>query len=181
MEPIFLVVGPPAVGKSTTSRAIAARFPKSVHIPVDDFRNMVISGIKLPSAEWNDELAQQVALARSSAVHMAFLYQQAGFSVVLDDFWDGDHLSDYQMLFGSPDLHRIILLPRQGEAHQRNLKLSGESSVRDYLDQGIQIVYQELSAEVEILEQEGWVVVDSTSLDIEETVTNILERTACGR
>lgn len=181
MEPIFLVVGPPAVGKSSTSRALAARFPKSVHIPVDDFRNMVVSGIKLPGAEWNEELAQQVALARSSAVHMAFLYQQSGFAVVMDDFWDGNHLSDYQTLFGSPDLHRIILFPRQGEAHQRNLKRSGESSDREYLDQGIQIVYQELSAEVEKLGQEGWVVVDSTSLGIEETATNILKRTASGQ
>ena len=50
MHPIYLVVGPPAVGKSTTSGALAARFPKSLHIPVDDFRNMVVSGIELPGA-----------------------------------------------------------------------------------------------------------------------------------
>lgn len=83
MNPMFLLVGPPAVGKSTTSRALAARFPKSLHIPVDDLRNMVVSGIALPGADWSDDLAQQVTLARTSVVHMALTYHNAGFVVVI--------------------------------------------------------------------------------------------------
>ena len=49
VHPVFVIVGPPAVGKSTTSKALAARFPKSLHIPVDDVRTMVVSGLVLPS------------------------------------------------------------------------------------------------------------------------------------
>jgi len=95
MNPIFWVVGPPAVGKSTTSRALPARFPKSLHIPVDDIRNMVVSGIELPGAVWSDDLTQQVTLARTSVIQMALSYHRAGFVVVIDDFWDPNHRSDY--------------------------------------------------------------------------------------
>jgi hypothetical protein len=178
MNPIFLIVGPPAVGKSSTSRALAARFPRSIHIPVDDLRNMVVSGIVLPSAEWSDELAQQVALARVSATHMAFAYHDAGFAVVMDDFWDADHLSHYKTLFSHPNLHKIILNPDQGEAHQRNLQRSGTSPGRAYIDEGIKIVYQRLNEAVTTLERDGWIIVDTTTLSIDETVTSILQRIA---
>lgn len=178
MNPIYLVAGPPAVGKSTTSRALAARFPKSLHIPVDDIRNMVVSGIELPGPIWSDELAQQVALARTSVIQMAINYHYAGFVVVIDDFWDTDHLLDYQTLFSYPDLHRIVLYPGQGAAHQRNFWRSGVNSASAYIDEGIRTVYQQLNAVVSQLEQEGWIIVDTTSLSVEQTVTTILQRTA---
>lgn len=177
MNPIFLVVGPPAVGKSTTSRALAARFPRSLHIPVDDLRTMVVSGIALPGAVWSDELVQQVALARSSATQMACAYHDAGFVVVMDDFWDADHLSDYQVLFEHAGLRRIVLYPGQAAAHQRNLQRSGEGPGRDYIDEGIQQVYQQLNLAAPRLSEAGWVVVDTTALSIEDTVTTILQRT----
>ena len=178
MKPIFLVVGPPAVGKSTTSRLLAARFSKSVHIPVDDVRNMVISGLLLPQARWSDELAQQVALARTSVVQMALNYHAAGFVVVIDDFWDADHLADYQTLLDHPNFHKIVLYPGQDTAHQRNLQRSGASPVRGYIDEGIQIVYRQLRAVAPQLTRQGWVVVDSTALSADETVAAILQQSA---
>lgn len=171
MLPIFLVVGPPAVGKSTTSRLLAARFPLGLHIPVDDIRNMVVSGLLLPSAQWSDALAQQVALARVSAVQMALNYHAAGFAVVLDDFWDAEHFADYQVLLQHPAFQKIVLFPAQATAHQRNLQRSGASPARVYIDEGIQIVYQQLRA---ALPQQGWRVIDSSSLSPEETVSAIL-------
>jgi predicted kinase len=178
MTPIFLVVGPPAVGKSTTSRALAARFPRSIHIPVDKFRDMVVSGLVLPGAVWSDELAQQISLARASVVQMAANYHGAGFGVVIDDFWDPNHRSDYQALLSHPQLHRILLYPAQDEAHQRNLQRSGESPARAYIDEGIQIVYQQLKPMLPQLAQEGWLIMDTSALDVEATVTAILQRTA---
>lgn len=181
MNLIFLIVGPPAVGKSTTSRALAARLPKSIHIPVDTIRDMVVSGIALPGAEWSAELAQQVALARRSVVHMALSYQEAGFGVVIDDFWDPEGLADYRALFSQPGLLRVILFPRQEQAHQRNRQRSGENAGRDYIDQGIQIVYQHLRDNIARLTKEGWLVVDSTYLRVEQTVDAILEQTGSGK
>jgi len=98
--PIFLVVGAPAVGKSTVSRALARSFERGVHIPVDDLRDMVAAGRILPSPEWSTGLVEQISLARRSALAMASRYAQAGFAVVLDDFWDPPGLLE------SPTAHR---------------------------------------------------------------------------
>jgi len=83
-HPIFLLAGAPAVGKSTTSRALAARFPQSIHLPVDDFRTMVVSGLVLPSDLPSHDLLQQITLARTCAIHVAFTYCSVGFMVVID-------------------------------------------------------------------------------------------------
>ena len=94
MQPLFLLIGPPAVGKSTTSKALAAKFGRSIHIPVDDIRDMVVSGLVLPSLEWNQDLVQQITLARESVIQMGLNYQRAGFAVVVDDFLDPNQLQE---------------------------------------------------------------------------------------
>ena len=177
LAPIFLVVGPPAVGKSTTSRALAAHFPRSIHIPVDNMRDMVVSGLELPGAVWTDEMTRQVSLARISVVHMALTYRQAGFAVVMDDFWDPGRLADYVDLFALPAVHRVTLFPAQGQAHQRNLQRSGDTPARAYIDEGIRIVYKELNAFVPQLAGQGWVVLDTSELSVEASVAAILQRT----
>lgn len=174
--PIFIIIGPPAVGKSTTSRAIAAHFSKSIHIPVDNIRDMVVSGLVLPGAVWSDELAQQISLARRAVVHMAQSYQASGFVVVIDDFWDAGHSMDYKALFRQPNLHRIVLIPQQDEAHQRNLNRSGDSPARAYIDEGIRIIYQQLYSAVPQLQRDGYLIVDTTKQSIEETVATILQQ-----
>ena len=175
MTPIFLLVGPPAVGKSSACRALATRLPKSLHIPVDDIRHMVVSGLLLPSAVWSDDLTQQITLARTSVAQMALAYHHAGFAVVIDDFWDPLLPSDYAGLFSHPQLHKVVLLPSQEEAHRRNLHRSGESPARGYIDEGIRIVYEQLRTNIPHLAQTGWAVVDTTHLSIEATVTTLLE------
>jgi predicted kinase len=178
MNPIFVVVGAPAVGKSTTSRALAARFPRSVHIPVDVIRDMVVSGLTLPSTNWPDTLIEQVRLARRTASFMARSYHEAGFAVVIDDFWDPHRLADYQELFGDPAVRKVLLFPAQGEAHLRNVRRSGGTPARGYIDEGIQLVYGSLSAVAPDLAAQGWVVLDTTALTVEETVAAILQATA---
>lgn len=175
MTSVYLLVGPPAVGKSTTSRALAARFPKSVHIPVDNIRDMVVSGLRLPGADWNDELAQQITLARATVAHMALTYHKAGFAVVIDDFWDPNHRTDYRHLLDQTQVHKVVLFPDQTEAHQRNFNRSGDSPARGYIDEGIRIVYGQLNPVLQQLPQDGWLVLDTSSLTVEEAVTAILD------
>ncbi len=174
MNPIFIVVGPPAVGKSTTSRALAAHFPRSIHIPVDDLRNMVVAGIEYPGEIWTDGLKQQITLARGCAAHMALAYHDAGFAVVIDDFWDANHDFDYQALHALP--HRIVLYPSQSEAHRRNFQRSGDSPARAYIDEGIQQVYAQLNPVIQRLADAGWRILDTTDLSVEATVASILEQ-----
>jgi adenylate kinase family enzyme len=173
LNPVFILVGPPAVGKSTTSKALAAKFNRSIHIPVDDIRDMVVSGLTLPGIEWSAELVQQIRLARESAVQMALNYQNAGFAVVIDDFIDPNQLVEYRELLDKTDIHKFVLYPHQETAHARNLQRAGADPARSYIDDGIRIVYQQLNTLINPLRIDGWIVLDTTELSIEQTVSEI--------
>ena len=105
MSELFVVVGAPAVGKSTASKAVCIEFARSLHIPVDDLRDMVVSGHAMPGEAWSVELAQQVTLARGAALDMAARYRDDGFTVVIDDFLDPLQLQEYRALAGRPYVH----------------------------------------------------------------------------
>jgi predicted kinase len=174
MEPIFLVVGGPAVGKSTTSHALAASFPRGVHIPVDDLRHMVVSGYRLPGPDWSDELVRQIRLAREAAMRMALDHAAAGFAVVLDDFWDPLGLAEYRTFLEGRGTHKVVLYPTADEARRRNRARSGDRD-GSYIDEAISVAQQILAPVVEHLPQEGWLVLDTTDLDVEASVAAILE------
>ena len=92
-KPIFLVMGTPACGKSTISRALASRFELGIHIPVDDVRHMVVGGISDMKFETRDAANVsdlQIRFTRESASEMAWIYNTAGFAVAIDDFWFND-------------------------------------------------------------------------------------------
>jgi len=174
MQPIFLVVGGPGVGKSTTSRALAATFPRSIHVPVDDLRHMVVRGLALPAAEWTPELVRQIALARGAAVRLALDYAAAGFAVILDDFYDPHGLAEYRELLARPETHGVVLVPSQAEARRRNAARStGEAGA--YIDAAIPIAYGFLEPALERLAAEGWLVLDTTALDVDGAVAAIVE------
>lgn len=175
MQPLFLLIGPPAVGKSTTSKALAAKFGKSIHIPVDDIRDMVVSGLVLPGLEWNQDLVQQITLARESVIQMALNYQRAGFVVVIDDFLDPNQLQEYRTLLRTPRIHRFVLYPNQDTAHARNFQRAGDSPWRDGIDVAIRFVYQQLNLLIEPLRHDGWIVLNTSEMNVEETVLEILK------
>lgn len=178
MTAVFLIAGGPAVGKSSTAAALARRFPRAVHVDVDRLREMVVSGMALPSLEWPAELVEQISLARRVAVAMALDYRAAGFTVVIDDFWDRNDLREYQGLAADPDTRRVLLLPDQAQAHQRNLQRAGDSPGRQYIDAGITDTYQHLSHRVAGLADSGWLVLDTSDLDVDSVVDAILAGSA---
>lgn len=174
MEPIFVIVGGPAAGKSTTARALAAAFGRGIHIPVDDLRNMVQSGLLLPAAAWSDALAAQVALARRAALDMARRYREAGFAVVIDDFIDPRGLAEYSALRADEGVVRVVLRPDPEVARERNRRRAQTREGQDYLDAGIHAVYQELDRQGPALARAGWMMLDNTELSVAETVERIL-------
>jgi predicted kinase len=179
MNPIFLLAGAPAVGKSTSAKALAGKFPKSIHISVDALRDMVVSGFVLPGGEWGADLVEQLIVARASASRMAEIYNKAGFAVVIDDFWDpNSSLSEYEALFQNPNVHRVLLFPNQQAAEARNIKRSGSSEAGTYIADGIRLVYASLNDVVPTLQSEGWLVVDTSDKTVEETIDHIIEYTA---
>ena len=176
MEHIFFLAGAPAVGKSTTAHALAAQFQKSIHIPVDNVRNMVVSGLVHPG-EWGTSLIEQLRLARESVTQMAHTYNKAGFVVIIDDFWDpNSRLVEYYPLFQGPNVHKILLHPSQRSAEERNLKRFGPGEGTEYIAGGIQVVYEHLRMEAANLERQGWMVVDTSDKSVEATVKHICEQ-----
>lgn len=176
MAHIFLLAGAPAVGKSSTARGLAAQFQKSIHIPVDDLRDMVVSGLMLPG-KWNEQLVEQLTLARASAVYMSLAYSRAGFVVVMDDFWDPhSQLQEYRQLFLLPNFYPILLLPSEQTAHERNLQRSGPGDASQYIADGIRTVYARLPAQLPGLERQGWQIVNTSEQSIAATVSHVLAR-----
>ena len=86
---VYLVAGPPGVGKSTVARLMAGLLARSVLVDVDRIRDtMVVNGRVLPGIEWTAPLVQQLAAARESACAIAHAYDGIGFDVVIDDLFD---------------------------------------------------------------------------------------------
>ena len=171
-----MICGAPAVGKSSTAQAVADTFDRSLHVPVDDLRTMVRSGLVLPSPHWTDELVLQVGLARSSALDIARRYRAAGFAVVLDDFLDPPGLVEYSELAEDDRVVRVCLRPDLAAAIARNRARAASEGEREYLDRGIRAIYGQLSAQGPALERAGWVMLDNTGLSIEQTADAILGR-----
>ncbi len=175
MAQIYILVGPPAVGKSTTAHALATHFEKSIHIPVDDIREMVVSGLTHPGKDWSHELVEQLELARSSVHTMANTYNEAGFVVVIDDFWDpNSRLQEYGNLFQQPNVQKLLILPDQITAEKRNINRAGQGDASKYIADGIRDVYENLETDLDYLKQQGWIVVDTTDITVEETIQFIL-------
>lgn len=82
MRPLLLT-GPPAAGKSTTARALAAALPLAAVVDVDDVRQFVVSGHAAP---WDGDagLLQQ-CLGVENACDLARRFAESGIEVVIAD------------------------------------------------------------------------------------------------
>lgn len=177
--PVYLVVGPPAAGKTTVARALAATFERSIHVPVDQLRQMVVGGMAWPAPDWSAELVGQVRLARETAIRMAQAYQAAGFTVVLDDFFDPPGALEYRRFVRHPATLAVLLCPSQAEAHHRNA-MRGGGTPDPGVDLAILHAYGFLPPVVDALAADGWLVLDTTGLDVPATVRAILDGTGTG-
>jgi hypothetical protein len=176
MNPVFLVVGPPASGKTTACHALASRFERGMHIEVDALRAMVVSGQELPAPDWSPALVEQIRLAREAAIGTARAYAAAGFAVVIDDFWDPHGLVEYRALVEGGEVEPVLLYPSEDAARRRNAARSAAEGGPG-AERAIGHSYGMLASVVERLGREGWVVLDTTEMDVAATVAAILDAT----
>lgn len=174
MPPLFLIMGLPAAGKSTVCRALMGRFPRGLHLPVDDLRHMVVSGLVDMGFEMSEELARQLRLAREAAACTALAYAEEGFAVAIDDFWHSDTPdAAYAPLLGAA-CQRVLLLPSvETNLARLHARSPEEGSFKVALAQAIGMVHGDIDRHPKM----GWHVVDSSDLGVEATVDLILELT----
>jgi predicted kinase len=173
MEPpaIWLISGAPGAGKTTISEALCRAFPLAVHIPVDDIRDWVRSGFSSP-VEWDAETTRQFVLARRGAARIAADYLDAGFVVIIDDVIRESDLDQYTDYFGDADLRKVLLNPSLETVLARNASPRGKDFDPGVLEAACRGLHPLLRTENTT--EQGWIVVDSTTLDVPETVDVIL-------
>ncbi len=173
MKPIFLIMGTPASGKSTIAKALMQRFEKGVHIPVDDLRRMVVSGLSDMSFEVSPATLEQLRLAREATSSMARIYSDNEFAVAIDDFWYGNKPDEVYCQKIGQRIRRVLLLPDLEATLQRLYSRNpDEGSFKQILEAAIRQLHTDIVAHPKT----NWLVIDSSQLSVEATVDIILER-----
>lgn len=164
---IILITGIPGAGKTTVARALAARFPRGVHIEGDALQNMIVSGRVWPEPrEPRGEAAEQLALRYRNGALLARSFFEAGFHVVIDDIVIGGWLDIHREILAGLPLHLVILAPEIEAVKVRNA--GRDKDVVDtwgYLDRDLREQMQGLGL---------WI--DSTNQTVDETLDEILSR-----
>jgi predicted kinase len=178
MSNIVLITGSAGVGKSTIGHRVAENFPKSIHIRVDNLREMMVKGIVPPKTDWSEEEIQeglqQFQWARSTAIYMAKLYANQGVDVVIDDVFTPNFVEQYAALFEIPGVQRVLLYPKASVAIERVKHRGG--SWDHILTYFVSLTYDLM----EPMPKDGWLVLDSSEWTIEQTVHEVLSHIGAG-
>lgn len=177
--PVFIISGAIGAGKSTVSEHLMARFPRGVHIPVDDLRSFVVSGYADPVAPWTEETDLQFRLARETAASMAAAYAAAGFAVAIDDIVTPGEVEElFLPALQGYKVHRVLLRPSLDVALHRNATRSNKTFDTAVLTDTLRLVHGRLEG-LRYAER-GWQVMDTGDVSVEATVDRILRVAGIG-
>ena len=169
---VYLISGPMAAGKSTVARLLAARFPRGVHLEGDVFRRSIVSGRVEPVPGAPPEALAQLRLRYRLAAAAADTYFEAGFAVAVEDVAAGPLLGEYRTLIRSRPCHVVVLLPSPAALAARD---AGRAHA-GYGDWTVERLHDAFARETPRV----GIWLDTTDLGPEETVDEILARTADG-
>jgi cytidylate kinase len=110
-QPVVLITGISASGKSTVADLLARRFAQGVHVKGDVFRRMVVNGRHEMTATPSAEAWEQLRLRYRLGAATADAYHTAGFSVVVQDVVIGAVLDEYVAAIRSRPQYVVALVP----------------------------------------------------------------------
>lgn len=157
---VIMISGTPSAGKSSVSKALAEKFPKSAYIPVDDLKNMIVGGNVAP---WDPGGPKQFKLVEKNFLSLTRNFLDEGLVVILDYVFNDEQIKKYDELFG--DVHGFLLLPSIEVLKKRDLERdpTGEMQKR------IEVLYPEFAN----IEHNVLKVIDSSNQTLDETVEEI--------
>ncbi len=170
---LWLISGVPGSGKSTVADALARKYPRGVHLPMDDLRQLVRSGLASP-LDWNSETSVQFEIARRNAARLAADYVASGFTVVIDDVVREADMPQFLPHMGGLTPRKVLLSPSIFVVHRRNSQRTNKTFDTKILEPVATRMHGQLIAGCP--PEAGWYVLDTSRRSVNATVDTILKR-----
>ncbi len=170
---LWIVSGVPGSGKTTVAAALAKRYPKSAHLPMDDLRQLVVSGLSSP-LQWTEETTLQFAIARRNAGRLAADYMANGFTVVIDDVITEADLAQLLDHVAGVAPRKVLLSPSIFVVHRRNSQRTNKNFDTKILEPVAARLHGQLVHGCP--PAAGWFVLDTSTLSVDDTVDRIFKQ-----
>lgn len=157
MNQVLILTGPPGAGKTSVALALAERFDRMVHIPVDDLRHWVTAGYRYPWAG-DAQAEEQLRMAADATVAVTRNAVAYRYSVIIDDVIVGANAEAYRAGLASlnAEVQVVTLLPSLARCLERDAS-RGAASIPDR----VHALHEAFAASVSSGAQPG-AVVDTT-------------------
>ncbi|MEU0194934.1 AAA family ATPase [Streptomyces afghaniensis] len=164
----LIVTGMPGAGKSTVTRLVAERLPRSARLDGDFISRLIVSGRVGALGKPADEAARQVELCNRNLCTLANNFSDAGFTPVID--WvipNREQLDFFVSLLPARQVLFVVLAPGIEVCQYRN-------TIRDPQERFYFDGYEALDADMKReLGDVGWWL-DTAALTPEETADRII-------